>query len=146
MTSIGICIGIGNTGPVFTRYWIDTKIYSIAHPYLHFLKLLTHNYWRTLLSPTGPRVWKSRQWTRHCEPRESGLKTLSPQNAFIIICCVYIVFTIYTVILSKCLLYKIHRVASVMIFLEGSTLRWDLKPGITLMAWVRVRFMFICFG
>ncbi len=31
MTSIGI--GIGDTGPVFTRYRIDTKICSIAHPY-----------------------------------------------------------------------------------------------------------------
>ncbi len=31
MTSIGI--GIGDTGPVFTRYLIDTKICSIAHPY-----------------------------------------------------------------------------------------------------------------
>ncbi len=31
MTSIGI--GIGDTGPVFTWYRIDTKICSIAHPY-----------------------------------------------------------------------------------------------------------------
>ncbi len=33
MTSIGIGIGIGDTGPVFTWYRIHTKICSIAHPY-----------------------------------------------------------------------------------------------------------------
>ncbi len=33
MTSIGIGIGIGDTGPVFTWYRIDTTICSIAHPY-----------------------------------------------------------------------------------------------------------------
>ncbi len=31
--SIGICIGITYTGPVFTWYWIDTKFCSIAHPF-----------------------------------------------------------------------------------------------------------------
>ncbi len=30
MTSIGV--GIGDTGPVFTQYRIDTNICSIAHP------------------------------------------------------------------------------------------------------------------
>ncbi len=84
MTSIGIGIGIGNTGPVFTRYRIDTKICSIAHPYLHlshpylhFLKLLTHNYWRTLLSP---------HWTRVCGKRAVDQTTVSQgggtQNTF----------------------------------------------------------------
>ncbi len=84
MTSIGICIGIGNTGPVFTRYWIDTKIYSIAHPYLHlshpylhFLKLLTHNYWRTLLSPTGLTCVESGEWTRPLWAKGGGT-----QNTF----------------------------------------------------------------
>ncbi len=33
MRSIGIGIGISDTGPVFTWYRIDTKICSIAHPY-----------------------------------------------------------------------------------------------------------------
>ncbi len=33
MISIGIGIGIGDTGPVFTWYRIDTKICSIAHPW-----------------------------------------------------------------------------------------------------------------
>ena len=32
--SISIGIGIGYTGPVITWYQIDTKICSIAHPYL----------------------------------------------------------------------------------------------------------------
>ena len=30
--SIGISIDIGNTDPVITWYWIDTKIFSITHP------------------------------------------------------------------------------------------------------------------
>ncbi len=54
MTSIGIGIGIGDTGPVFTWYQIDTKICSIAHPYILLLPLS--------LSVFACDVHTSRQW------------------------------------------------------------------------------------
>ncbi len=77
MTSIGICIGIGDTGSVFTRYRIDTKICSVAHPYpqdacvcfiyilahlklLHGCKLLMHHtkmFWNVLIKYFCKYVW-----------------------------------------------------------------------------------------